>query len=76
MVSEGFDRENYFERKGFVSIPNIIGGVKLDEEAATDLAIECSCEEVEVHDETLEVKKCLKYYYHQTNNGCYSLRLV
>merc|ERR1712183_363043 len=55
MVSEGFDRENYFERKGFVSIPNIIGGVKLDEEAATDLAIECSCEEVEVHDETLEL---------------------
>merc|ERR1712240_375656 len=34
---------------------NIVNGVKLDEEAATDLAIECSCEEVEVQDETLEM---------------------
>lgn len=66
-VSEGHDMHHYFERKGFVKIPSIIEGKKLDEEQATDLAIEVNAEEVDVIDDQLQLicdtsdlKECLR----------------
>jgi len=53
-VSEGIEVMDFFKRKGVISVNNLVEGKTLDEEAATDLAIEVMAEEVNVENGELE----------------------
>jgi len=54
-VTEAFNWDHYFERKGFIDIPNKLEGKLMDDEVATDLAIEVNAEEFSIEGDLLKL---------------------